>query len=345
MNAALPLITPGQRVAVAVGSRKLASLVDIVRATVEALRARGAQVFIVPAMGSHGGATQEGQQRVLERYGITEAQVGAPIDPSLETLSLGRTESGFSVPFARSVLAADALLLINRVKPHTSFRAPIESGLVKMLVIGLGKHAGATEIHAQGYTTFAQTLPEAFELICKHVPVLGGLATVENSTHAVGLLEFVPTDAILEREPTLLDHARSLMPRIPFARLDVLIVDQVGKDLSGTGMDPNVTGRPTAAQLSRDQGPQRLVALRLTNETEGNANGVGAADIVTHRLAERVDWTKTWTNNITSTELAGGRLPIVMATDRDAIALALHSCTGVGPEGVRLARISSTMDT
>ncbi|HEY8369758.1 MAG TPA: DUF362 domain-containing protein [Thermodesulfobacteriota bacterium] len=338
-------IRPGMTVAVGVGSRGLASLATLVRATVEALAARGAKPIVMPAMGSHGGATPEGQLRVLAEYGVTPESVGAPIDPSMETVRIGVAEGNLPVHFGRAALAADAVLVVNRVKPHTSFHGRFESGLAKMLTVGFGKHAGATEMHQRGMDRLPETIPAALAVVLEEVRVLGGLATVENARDEVALVEFVPGEAITAREPALLERARALLPRIPFDRLDVLIVDRIGKDVSGTGMDPNVTRRHTARHLGVDPlAPQRIVVLRLTERTHGNAHGLGVADITTRDVIESIDYQKGWTNAVASQSLDAARTPLWMPTDREAIALALLTAPGADRTAPRLVRIGSTLE-
>lgn len=338
-------IRPGMTVAVGVGSRGLASLHEMVRATVEALKARGARAVVMPAMGSHGGATPDGQRAVLADYGVTEASVGAPIDASMETVRIGVAEGDLPVHFSMAALACDAVLAVNRVKPHTSFRGAFESGLAKMLTIGFGKHAGATELHQRGMDRMSETIPAALAVVLREVRVLGGLASVENARDEVALVEAVPGEAIPSREPALLERARGLMPRIPFDRLDVLVVDRIGKDVSGTGMDPNVTRRYTARHLGIDPlAPQRIVVLRLTERTHGNAHGLGIADVTTRDVIESVDYQKGWTNAVASQSLDAARTPLWVPTDREAIALALLTCPGVDRTAPRLVRIGSTLE-
>lgn len=338
-------VRPGMRVAVGVGSRGLARLATLVQAVIRELRARGAEPFIVPAMGSHGGATPEGQREVLASYGVTEAAMGVPIVADMDTVLLGHTPDGVPVWFSRPAAQADAVFFVCRVKPHTDFHGPIESGLCKMLAIGFGKHRGAARLHQEGFARFHELIPAAARVILSRVPVLGGLASIENAEEDVARLEAVPADRILEREPELLAEARRLMARLLFDRLDVLVVDYLGKDISGAGMDPNVTGRYVVRHI-RDQKPevQKIAVLRLTERTHGNACGIGLADVTTRAVVENIDYQKTWTNVVTSTELAGGRTPIWMPNDRDAIALCILTCNGIDRTRPHLVRIRSTLD-
>ncbi len=337
-------LRPGLRVAVGVGSRGVAQIQQITRSVIEQLKQRGAEPFIVPAMGSHGGATPQGQLALLAGYGVTPASMGVDFDAAMETVPIGQTGDGLPVHFSRAALQADAVLPINRIKVHTEFHGPVESGLTKMLAIGFGKHRGAATLHARGFDTFHATVPAAAAVVFAKVNVLGGVASVENAGEAVAHLEIVPGAAIPAREPELLALSRSLMPRIPFRGLDVLIVDYLGKDISGAGMDPNITGRYAVRHLSDPEvNPQKIVVLRLTAATHGNACGLGMADLTTRAVAENIDYQQYWTNVVTSTELANGRTPIWLPDDRQAIALALRSCNRVDPPRARLVRIHSTL--
>ncbi|HEX7125682.1 MAG TPA: lactate racemase domain-containing protein [Thermodesulfobacteriota bacterium] len=336
-------IRPGQTVAVGVGSRGVARIAEITRAVVDELKARGAKPYVVPAMGSHGGGTPEGQMEVLAGYGVTPETMGVPFRAEMDTVQIGVTPGGFPVHQSKAALEADFLLPVNRIKVHTDFHGPVESGLCKMLVIGYGKHTGAAVIHKRGFDTFHETIPAAARLILDTGKVLGGIATVENAREDVARIEAVPAERILAREPELLKMSRDLMATIPFGRLDVLVVDYLGKDVSGAGMDPNVTGRYSVRHIQDPRNPQKLVVLRLTERTHGNACGLGLADVTTRAVLENIDYQKYWTNIITSTELGGGKTPIWMMNDRDAIALAVATANRVEPATARLVRIESTL--
>jgi hypothetical protein len=336
-------VRPGMRIAVGVGSRGVVRIAEIAKAVVDGLKARGARPFIVPAMGSHGGGTPEGQMEVLAGYGVTPDAMGVPFDPSMETVQIGTTPGGFPVYLAKPAAEADAILPINRVKLHTDFRGDVESGICKMLVIGFGKQTGAYAIHKQGFAVFHELIPAAAKVHLATGKVLGGIASVEHAEEDVARIEAIPADRILGREPELLELARELMAKIPFDRLDVLVVDYLGKNVSGAGMDPNVTGRFTVRHIADSRNPQKLVVLRLTELTHGNACGLGLADVTTRAVLENIDYQKYWTNIITSTELGGGKTPIWMMSDRQAVALALATANGVAPAEARLVRIESTM--
>ncbi len=338
-------IRPGMTVAVGVGSRGVARLSELVEAVLAELRQRGARPFVVPAMGSHGGGTPEGQRDLLEGYGITAEKLGISIEARMDTTVLGRTDTGFEVNFSQAALAADAVFVINRVKVHTDFHGPFESGLAKMLVIGLGKHKGAAHAHQRGSATFEKTIPEALRLILQKVNVLGGLAVIENAREEIAQVEVVPGEDIPAREPQLLDRSRQLLPRIPFEKLDVLVVDCMGKNLSGSGLDPNVTGRYFVRHIPNEEAtnPYRIAILRLTELSHGNAAGLGVADVITRAVAENIDYQKFWTNTIASTELGAGRTPVWMPDDRQTIGLALATTHVPDTTKARLVRIESTL--
>jgi hypothetical protein len=330
-------VTPGQRVAVCVASRGTHDLVTLVKTTIECLMKMGLDPFIIPAMGSHGGGSGQGQRMVLKGLGITEATMGAPISATREAVSLGRLDSGAEIFFARDALSADHLMVINRVKPHTAFRGEVESGLCKMLAVGCGRQRGALNMHKYD---LGRTIVPAAELILAKIPVLAGLAVTETAlggTHSIRLAhpdEFVKTD----RE--LLEEAWDLLPRLPTDDLDILIVEEMGKNISGAGMDPNVIG------FWRREGGERwpdyrcLVLLDLTAASHGNAHGIGMADLITRRVWNMVDPKATYLNALTSGVLRAGRLPVPMNDDRQALEQALNML----PRALdaRMARIRNT---
>lgn len=334
---AVALPTDG-RVGVAVGSRGMHALRPLVAELVRLLREAGARPFLLPAMGSHGGANAEGQRRVLGEYGVLDPRVAVEADMAVR--DVGRLRDGTPLHASEAALAADALVLVNRIKSHTGFHGEVGSGLTKMLVVGLGKHDGARALHAPGYGRFAERLVEARTPLLEAYPPVLGIATVENARGELARVEALPSDAWAEREPELLRDAKARMPRLPFGKLDVLIVARGGKDVSGVGIDPNVTGRhPDGRREPPD--PTRIVWLALTAGSEGNANGIGHADVVTRRLAEAVDPDATWINATTSTQLEGARLPPAMPDDATAIRLALRTC-GVPAESTRVALLRDT---
>lgn len=336
-------LRPGMRVAVGVGSRGLADLPLITRATIDAIRQAGAHPFIVPAMGSHGGASAEGQRDLLAGLGVTPDSAGCEIRSSMEVDRIGTLPNGLPIWLDRLALQADGIVVINRVKPHTSFSAEIESGLAKMVTIGLGKQRGAESCHAMGFGRMGQNVRDMAGVILGKLPVLFGIASVENAYDRVCHLELVPGDQIIAREPGLLQMARARMPRILFDPLDVLIVGRMGKEYSGTGMDPNITGRAATPYVRTAQAVGKLAVLDLSTKSGGNATGIGLADICTRRLADKIDFPATYANCITSTVLASARLPVIMDSDRAAVQVALKTSNAADPSAPRMAWLTDTL--
>lgn len=335
----------GKKIAVTAGSRGIKDVVSVLATVLSVLRQRGASPVVVAAMGSHGGATSEGQRKLLGHLGITPESVGAPILSAMEVTELGTTASGLVAYCDHNAAACDGILVVNRVKPHTAFAEPFGSGLLKMLAVGLGKAPGAAQIHRQGPHQMAAAIEEIAGLVLSSGRVLGGLAIVENAYEETAKIVAVPASAILRTERVLFQEARSLMPRLPVEDLDVLLVDEMGKNYSGTGMDANVIGRWRLPGMPEPTSPRikRIVALRLSPESEGNAQGVGLADVVTRRLVEAIDPVTTYVNNLTSTYLERGFIPITMPSDRDAISAALISLVASDARAVRLMRIHNTL--
>ncbi len=335
-------IRSGQRIAVGVGSRGIGRLPAIVAALVAALRALGAEPFIVPAMGSHGGATASGQREVLEHLGVTEQSVGAPIVSGMETVEIGRADDGTPVRIDRNALDADGIVFVARIKPHTAFRGRYESGLAKMVAIGLGKQAGAALTHARGFGHMAAMVPAMAAVALAHAPIRFAIGVIENAHDQPYKIVGVPAGRILADEPALLDEARRAMPRIPFDQLDVLVIDEIGKNISGDGADPNITGRYPTPDASGGPIVTKQVVLDLTEATGGNANGLGAADFTTVRAARKMNLGATYPNALTSTVARPVALPMILPSDRLAFAAALLTCNAVGREP-RLLRIKNTL--
>ncbi len=342
-NTAQPL-HPGMRIALAVGSRGMNRLPELVSALVCELRRYGAEPFIVPAMGSHGGATAEGQLEVLESLGITETCAGCPIISSMEVVEIDRLENGLPVLMDKAAIQADGIVIINRIKPHTSFSGPIESGLVKMLSIGLGKQKGADSCHAMGFGSMAENIVTMAEIKIAKTPLLFGVATIENAYDKICRIAVVPAARIIAEEPALLVEARRAMPRIMFNPLDVLIIDRMGKNYSGTGTDPNITGRAATPYVRTEQKINKMAILDLSEASHGNATGVGLADICTRRLVDKINFDATYANHITSTELSHGKIPLTMNNDRLAVQLAVKTCNILDPRQLRLIRIPNTLE-
>lgn len=336
-------IRPGMSIAVGVGSRGLADLPLLVATLIAALRDLGAVPFIVPAMGSHGGSSAEGQVKLLASLGVTEETAGCAIQSSMDTVEIGRLTNGLPIAMDRCAMAADGIVVLNRIKPHTSFSGTIESGLAKMITIGLGKQVGADACHALGFGSMVEQVIAMTQVKIAKLPILFGVATVENAYDHIKLVEAVGAEDILSREAELLDIARSCMPRILFSPLDVLVVDRMGKNFSGTGTDPNITGRAATPYLRLTQEVGKLVVLDLDDRSHGNAAGVGLADICTRRLVDKIDFEATYMNHITSTALVGGKLPVVMDHDLHAVQLAVKTCNAMPGRGLRIVRLSDTL--
>ena len=335
----------GKSIAITVGSRGIADLVEIIRALVAGLRAKGGHPFIVPSMGSHGGATADGQVAVLAGYGITEASVGAPIQSSMDVVEIAQLEDGTPLYTDRIAYEADAIVIANKVKPHADFKARYESGLVKMLSIGLAKHKGAVALHNHGFERFNDILPKAAARLLEHLPVLFGLAILENAFDDLMTVELIPADEILEREQQLLKIAKSSIGKLSFDEIDVLIVDEIGKNISGEGMDPNVTGRPGSGLPGFDAPSiQKIVVLDVTPQSHGNGVGIGSADISTRRCIEMLDLGAIYTNAITATILNPAKLPMILNNDHDALVVAAKTCNRVTPEGIKIVRIKNTLE-
>ena len=334
---------PTGSVAVGVGSRGVGGISEVVAALVGFLKDAGAEPFVVPAMGSHGASTAEGQARVLAHLGVSEERVGCPVRATMEAQKLGETPSGVPVFMDRNAFEADSVVVVNRIKPHTAFRGTVESGPTKMLAIGLGKQKGAHSIHAAGWGRIHETIPEAARVAVESGKVAFGLAVLENADEEPYRLAAIPADNLEESEAPLLEEAKRKLMRLPFDDIDVLVIDEIGKNISGDGADPNVTGRYPTPFASGGPNVERMVFLDLTPETGGNANGLGAADVVTERLASKMDHPSTYLNALTSTTPYPVKIPMTMPTDRMAIAAALTMTAGVSPQNARLVRIKNTL--
>lgn len=338
-------IPNGAVIGVGVGSRGVANLATIVRAVIDFLQARGARPFIFPAMGSHGGATAEGQRELLASMGITSDRMGCEVRSSMEVIELAAPELGHRLFMDAHAAASDGIVLINRVKPHTDFHGRYESGLVKMSVIGLGKERQAFEMHNFGTHGLKNLIPKAAEVVLRTRRILMGLAVVENAYDETAFVEAIPGRQILEREPALLEMAGANMARLPVDDIDLLIVDRLGKNISGTGMDTNIIGRMKIWSEPEPERPRikSIVVTDLTEETHGNATGTGLADVITRRLHSRIDLAVTNKNIVTSGFLERGKIPVIAQTDREAIELGLRGacCNDVG--GARIIRIRDTL--
>lgn len=339
----LDRILPGQKVALTVGSRGVNNLPLLVKSMVAEIKQRGAEVFIIPAMGSHGGATAEGQKEMLLGLGIRPEVVGAEIVSSMEVTQVGVLPDGLPVYISTDALKADAIVLLNRIKPHTAFRGKVESGLVKMLTIGLGKQKGAEACHSQSFKHMARHIVEMGTMLLEKAPVVFGLGVVENAYDHTHSVTAIPTERLLEEEPKLLELAKKLMPSIPVSQLDVLLIDEIGKDISGDGMDPNITGRyPTPYA---DGGPEvsKMALLDLTERSHGNANGIGTADLVAKRLVEKMSLEQTYPNALTSTVTGPVKIPLTLETDFDVVRAAIKTCNALNLNKTRIIRLKNTL--
>lgn len=341
-------VTPGMTVAVGAGSRGLTDRVAIMRGTIDGLRQLGARPFVVPAMGSHGGATADGQRAMVEELGMTEDAIGAEIRATMETVEVARTPDGMPLYLDLHAAEADRILPVNRVKPHTCFHGPIESGCTKMAVVGFGKQPGAAQIHSCGPIEMRDRLLRGIEALRASGRLLGGLASVESTTGAVVRIEaFTAADVGGDAERKLLDDARSLVPALPFADIDVLIIDVGGKDISGTTMDPNVTGRFWIHGLADSDSPRvsNIVLLGITPISGGNVLGIGLADFIPAALANQIDWHKTYVNCFTAgaSGVRRSRMPMVLPDEQACIKAALSMCGKGVLEAKRVVRISSTL--
>ncbi|MBW2060529.1 MAG: DUF2088 domain-containing protein [Deltaproteobacteria bacterium] len=337
-------IKPGSSIAVGCGSRGVTNIAAITKAVVSEIKALGGRPFIFPAMGSHGAATAAGQRQVLENYGITEDHAGCPIRSTLETQEIGALDDGTPIHIDQYACDADGIVLINRIKPHTNFRASIESGIVKMMAIGMGKIKGATMLHTHGFGAFGDLMPQAAHFIMNKLPFLFGMGIVENALHETAILKIIPAESLIEEEAGLQRRSKELMGRLLFDMIDVLVIEEIGKDISGAGFDPNITGRNN--RFIEWKGPlvKKIVLLNLSAETHGNATGVGLADVITMELYRKMDISATYTNTITSTYLDSASIPLIMNTEQEAIQLAAKTLVGVRPEDCRIVCIKNTRE-
>jgi hypothetical protein len=341
------VIRPGHTVALTAGSRGIANIPDVLRATVRFLKDLGAQPYIVPAMGSHGGGMAEGQREILESYGITEEYVGAPIRASMEVVSLGTTPDGFPVVLDKYASQADHIGVVARVKPHTAYHGPIESGLHKMIMIGLGKHVGAINAHRILLEyPFDQVVRSISRWVRSHAPITFGLALVENAYDETGRIEGVLPADFEPREEELLVLARNWLAQLPLREAELLIVDEIGKDISGSGMDTNVVGRKRAFRAAppANQPTMRSIFVRgLTEKTHGNAAGIGVADFTSTRLVRSMDYRATVINCLTAGYPDSANLPVHFDTDREVVDAALAIIGMRPPEAARVMRIRNTL--
>lgn len=338
-------IRPGMKIAVTCGSRGMTNNALMARAMVDFVKSKGAEPYIVASMGSHGGATAEGQTQILKDYGITEEAMGCPVKSSMETVQIGLSGVRKQPVFIdKNASEADGILLFNRIKPHTSFRGPYESGLMKMMAIGLGKQKGAESIHHQSPAIMHELVEEYGRTILENCPVLGGIAVIENAYDDTYLIKGLTPREIIDEEPRLKEISYQTIARLLFDECDVLVVDKIGKNISGDGMDPNISGRFVLPQYcSGGIDAEKVVVLDITDETHGNAQGIGLAEVTTRRLVNRMKLEMTYPTGVTNTFLHLMKIPMIMDNDREALQLALMCCPEAEDhDHMKLIRIPNT---
>jgi len=335
----------GKRIAITAGSRGIPNIPEIIRVLGALLKGRGAHPFVVPAMGSHGNATAAGQKQVLKNLGIIEESIGMEICASMDTECIGHVRDRIPIYFDRFALQADGVVVCGRIKPHTDYRGDIESGICKMMAIGLGNHKGASTLHQEGQQNFSWLIPEVATLCLEKARIIFGVGIIDNAYHETAKIAILRPEEIIEKEKTLLREARSLMAKLYFEDIDVLIVDTIGKEISGAGMDPNVIGRTITRSSGFDQIKiKRIVVLGLSQASGGHASGLCLADITTLAVANAVDFAKTYTNSIASSCPEGGHLPMVLNNDRDAIMVAILTSNKISSQEVKAIHIASTLN-
>lgn len=335
----------GKRIALAVGSRGIPEELTIVRCICDQLKEWGAEPFIVPAMGSHGGGSVEGNLEILSGYGITEENTGVPILAGMDVVRIGELDDGADTPVFcdRYAAEADGIVIFNKVKPHTDFKGEHESGLLKMMAIGLAKHKGCSALHLRGFDTFSENIPKAADIFLKRMPVVFAVGVVQNAYDEISEIRVYPKERIIEGDGELLKIAKSRFPRFRFDDIDVLIIDRIGKDISGEGADPNVTGRGFMPYFKDDFHTRKLFIRGLSENSHHNACGLGLADITTRRCLNEVDWESTWVNVTTNMMIDGGKIPLYQNNDLEALKVALRTCPRIIYEKARIARIRDTL--
>ena len=335
----------GKRIAITVGSRGIPHLQAMVREMGQILRDAGAKPFVVPCMGSHGGATAEGQAELLAGYGITEEALGLPVCSSMETVYYGQIDA-LSLYCDKLAAEADGIIVFNKIRPHTMFHGTYESGLAKMMAVGLGKHQGATAFHGLGFHRFAEYLPKVEERFLERFPVLCGIGVMQNERDEVFHVEVIPTEDLATREPVLLEMARKRMARFPIEEVDLLILDEVGKNISGSGFDPNIFARSGDPLHSAHTSTrfQRMYVRSLTPESHHLGTGAFFADFASRRMVSSVDWSATWTNCVTCNLSAARGIPIYLNSDREALQAALQTLTPKKPEQLKILWAKNSLE-
>lgn len=335
----------GKSLAITVGSRGIPSLPLMIRTLCDKLKDWGAEPFIIPAMGSHGGGTAEGNLEVINGYGITEEAMGVPIKASMDVVLIGQMEDAAKTPIYCDKYAAEAdgIILFNKVKPHTDFKGYHESGICKMIAIGIAKHTGCSWFHKQGFDTFGERIPIVAKEFLEKMNVVMGIGVVQNAYDEISELMAFPKDKIMEGDHKMLEIAKRRLPKMKFDNIDVLIIDRIGKNISGEGADPNVTGRGFMPYFKDDFHCKKLFIRGLTEQSHHNACGLGLADITTRRCLNSCDWESTWINLSTNTMIDGGKIPVYQNNDFEALRLAIRTCTKIDYSKARVARIRDTL--
>ncbi len=340
-------VKKGDRIGLTAGSRGIKDKPKVLKTIIHRLKNLGTSPFVVPCMGSHGGATAEGQVEVLESLGVTEKSVGAPIVSSMDVEEIGQTKFGTPVLISKDLLKADRIVVVNRIKPHTDFKGEIESGLLKMMVIGMGKQKGSLMVHRltikHGFPT---VLAEVGTILLKKLPIFFGIGIIENQYDETALIELLKPEEFIEKEKVLLKRAKELMPCLPFNQMDILIVDEMGKNISGTGMDTNVIGRNQFIGNPKFENPKitRIFARDLTEGSHGNATGIGMADYTTKRLVEKIDYPSTHINCINGMTPENARVPVFFEKDREALHMAYYNSGVLDPQDLRILWIKNTLE-
>lgn len=337
------LMKPGMSIAITAGSRGIRNVDIITKSIVDFVKSKGAHPFIVPAMGSHGGATAEGQLEVLASYSITPETMGCPIKSSMEVVELGYSERGKKVSLDKNAYEADGIIISCRLKPHNAFRGPYESGPCKMMTVGLGKQAGASVVHGDGMDVIAQNIPTMAKVVLEKANILFAIPCIENAYDETCKIEAILAKDILQREPELLKYAFSNMPKLIVDETDVLVVDEVGKNYSGTGVDPNITGTFSTPYATGGIKVQRTCFLNLSEASHGNALGCGLASAITKKIFDEMDVEKMYPNCITSTVLASARIPCVVASDKEAMQICIKTCNKIDTNNARVVRIANSL--
>jgi len=343
-NAIAALVRPGMRIAITAGSRGIDNIALVIREVASFLKEKGAHPFVIPAMGSHGGATACGQMEVLESFGIVEAYIGCPIHASMETVHIGTLDDGSPVQIDKYAAEADGIIPIGRVKPHTAFRARYESGVMKMMAIGLGKQQGAEVCHKAGILHLAENVEKFAFGVLRHANILFGVGLVENAFDKTAVIRAMTREEIPEIEPVLLDMAKAKMARIMFDQVDVLVVDEIGKNISGEGMDPNIAGRWIVPNIKSGIDAARIAILDLTDASHGNTTGLSMADVCSKRVVQKMDTEATYPNSLTSTVTILSGIPMYFDNHRYTIQAAIKMLPGKTPEEITMIRIKNTLE-